>query len=221
MKENGLDIELRKRILQYLEAGHGYKKIATDFGISVYTAKYIRDIYRRGDLSYFGGVKTVKQYDNNEKLALVQQFLDSGLPLKTFAREEGINRNSLRNWVRKYSDGPQHHHDGIDKRARLNVRKKLALVQRFLDSGQPLKTFAELECINPNTFKSWVGKYHKGTLQNKKKTKRDDSEKLALVDAFLVSDQTLTAFAKSEGIDPSTFRNWVRKYQEGTLLKKS
>ena len=49
MKENGLDIELRKRILQYLEAGHGYNKIATDFGISVYTAKYIRDIYRRED----------------------------------------------------------------------------------------------------------------------------------------------------------------------------
>lgn len=220
MKENGLDIELRKRILQYLEAGHGYKKIATDFGISVYTAKYIRDIYRRGDLSYFGGVKTVKQYDNNEKLALVQQFLDSGLPLKTFAREAGLNPRTFREWFEKYQEDGLHCFDPHEYE-RYDINEKLAIVHRFLDSGQTLTTFAESECINLETFRSWVQKYYEGTLHNKGRTKRDDSEKLALVDAFLVSDQTLTAFAKSEGIDPSTFRNWVRKYQEGTLLKKS
>ena len=105
MRTGGLDIELRKSILKYLEAGHGYKKIATDFGISVYTAKYIRDIYRRGDLAYFDGEETITRRDDHEKLAIVRQFLDSGMALKTFAREEGLNRNTLRNWVRKHQEG--------------------------------------------------------------------------------------------------------------------
>ena len=74
MRTGGLNLELRKRILKYLEAGHGYKKIATDFGISVYTAKYIRDIYRRGDLYYFDGVDSHTKRDDSEKLAIVRRF---------------------------------------------------------------------------------------------------------------------------------------------------
>ena len=108
MRSDGFDIELRRSILEYLEAGHGYKKIAADFGISVYSAKYIRDIYRRGNLSYFDGVDLLTKRDDSEKLTIVRQFLDSGMALKTFAREEGIDRNSLRNWVRKYQEDPQH-----------------------------------------------------------------------------------------------------------------
>lgn len=55
MRKNGLDIELRKSILKCLDEGIGYKAIAASFGIKVSTAKYIRDIYRRGNLSYFDG----------------------------------------------------------------------------------------------------------------------------------------------------------------------
>ena len=105
MRKNGLDIELRKSILKCLEDGIGYKTIAKDFGISVYTAKYIRDIYRRGDLSYFDGKKSHPHYEASEKLAIVHLFLDSGLPLKTFAREECLNPATLRLWVRKYREG--------------------------------------------------------------------------------------------------------------------
>ena len=74
MRTGGLDIDLRRSILKYIEAGHGYKKIATDFGISVYTAKYIRDIYRRGDLYYFDGVDSHTKRDDSEKLAIVRRF---------------------------------------------------------------------------------------------------------------------------------------------------
>lgn len=105
MRSNNFDLELRQRILKYLEAGHGYKKIATDFGISVYTAKSIRDIYRRGNLSYFEGIDNCGLKDRSEKLAIVRRFLDSGLPLKTFAREEGLNPQNLRNWVQTYHEG--------------------------------------------------------------------------------------------------------------------
>ena len=105
MGMRSFDVALRKRILNYFVEGHGYKKIATDFAISVYTAKYLRDIYRRGDLSYFDGVEHHQWRDDLEKLAIVRLFLDSGLPLKTFARDEGINRNTLRSWVRKYQVG--------------------------------------------------------------------------------------------------------------------
>ena len=56
-------------------------------------------------------------------------------------------------------------------------------------------------------------------LQYKKSTKRDESEKLALVDSFLASGLPMKTFADSEGINHSTFRYWVRKYREGTLSK--
>ena len=223
MRENGLDIELRRSILKYLEAGHGYKKIATDFGISVYTAKYIRDIYRRGDLSYFDGVDSHTKRDDREKLAIVRLFLDSGMELKTFAREEGINRNSLRDWVRKYREDPQHCFDGNYNRLRIKTCEKVALVKRFLNSGLPLKAFAHKSGIDPLNLKRWVQTYcgedHHSCDGVKKYTRREDSEKLALVDAFLASGLSLPIFAKTEGVNLSTFRSWVRKYREGTLLK--
>lgn len=99
------------------------------------------------------------------------------------------------------------------------MSEKLAIVRQFLDSGLSLKLFAESECINPDTFKSWVEKYREGSLQYKKSTKRDESEKLALVDSFLASGLPMKTFADSEGINHSTFRYWVRKYREGTLSK--
>lgn len=105
MRKNGLNIELRKSILKCLEEGIGYRTIAASFGINVSTAKSIRDIYRRGELSYFDGKKRHPHFEASEKFAVVHQFLDSGLPLKTFAREECLNPATLRLWVRKYREG--------------------------------------------------------------------------------------------------------------------
>ena len=223
MRSDGFDIELRRSILEYLEAGHGYKKIATDFGISVYSAKYIRDIYRRGNLSYFDGVDLLTKRDDSEKLAIVRRFLDSGMALKTFAREEGINRNSLRNWVRKYREDPQHNFDGSHKRLKITTDEKVALVKRFLKSGLPLKAFAQKSGNDSVNLKRWVQKYsgedHHSSADVNKYKRREDSEKLALVDAFLASGVSLPTFVKSAGINYSTFRTWIRKYQEGTLKK--
>ena len=105
MRKNGLDIELRKSILKSLEEGIGYKMIAASFGIKVSTAKYIRDIFRRGNLSYFDGNEKALQRKPEERLAIVHLYLDSGLALKTFARNEKLNPATLRNWVRKYQEG--------------------------------------------------------------------------------------------------------------------
>ena len=223
MKENGLDIELRRSILKYLEAGHGYKKIATDFRINVYTAKYIRDIYRRGDLSYFDGEDSYTTHDDSEKLAIVRRFLDSGMELKTFAREEGINPNSLRNWVRKYQEDPQHSFDGNHKRLTLKICEKVALTKRFLNSRLELKAFAQKSGVDLLTLKRWVqiygGEAHHNCDGLNKNVRCENSEKLALVEEFLVSGQPLTRFAQRKGINPYTFKSWVRKYREGTLKK--
>ena len=159
MRSNGFDIELRKSILEYLEAGHGYKTIAKDFGISVYSAKYIRDIYRRGDLAYFDGVDSHTKRDDSEKLAIVRRFLDSGVELKTFAREEGVNRNSLRNWVRKYQEDPQHSFKGSHERLKITASEKVALVNQFLNSGLPLKEFSTKTGMNLLNLKRWVQTY--------------------------------------------------------------
>ena len=219
MGSNTFDIALRQRILKYLEAGHGYKTIARDLGISVYSAKHIRDLYRRGNLDYFNGVDKQTQYDDYERLAVIHQFLESGLPLKTFARESCMNRNTLRNWVRKYREDSQHSFDGNHERLRIKACEKEALVKQFLHSGISLKAFAQKSGIDPINLKRWV-QTHCDTCDGvSKKTRREDSEKLALVDAFLTSGLQLSAFAKSEGINYSTFRSWVRKYQEGTLKK--
>ena len=223
MRENGFDIELRRSILKYLEAGHGYKKIAKDFGISVYTAKYIRDIYRRGDFSYFDGVDTRTRYDDSEKLAIVHLFLNSGMELKTFAREEGINPNSLRNWVRKYQEDPQHSFDGNHKRLTLKISEKVALTKRFLNSRLELKAFAQKSGVDPLTLKRWVpiygGEAHHNCDGQNKNVRCENSKKVELVEEFLASGQLLSSFAKTKGINPYTFKSWVRKYQEGTLKK--
>ena len=88
-----------------------------------------------------------------------------------------------------------------------------------------MKVFARELDINPYTFKNWVQMYSGEARQTSngasKKTRREDSEKLALVVAFLASGLPMIAFAKSEGISFSTFKKWVQKYREGSLLKKS
>lgn len=223
MGSNTFDIALRQRILKYLEAGHGYKTIARDLGISVYSAKHIRDLYRRGNLDYFNGVDKQTQYDDYERLAVIHQFLESGLPLKTFARESCMNRNTLRNWVRKYREDSQHSFDGNHERLRIKACEKEALVKQFLHSGISLKAFAQKSGIESLNLKRWVQKYsgedHHSSADVNKYKRREDSEKLALVDAFLASGVSLPTFAKSAGINYSTFRTWIRKYQEGTLKK--
>ena len=220
---NNFDVALRQSILKYLEAGHRYKMIARDFGISVYSAKHIRDLYQRGNLDYFNGVDKPTQYDDCEKLAIVHQFLESGQPLKTFAREVGLDRNTLRIWVRKYHEGPQPSVDDNHTGAQFDVCEKVAVVEKFLCSNQSMSAFASALGVNPYTFKNWVQMYSGEARQTSKgvskKTRREDSEKLALVVAFLASGLPMTAFAKSEGISYSTFKKWVQKYRERTLKK--
>ena len=44
-------------------------------------------------------------YDDSEKFAIVRLFLDSGMELKTFAREAGLNPRTVREWFQKYQEG--------------------------------------------------------------------------------------------------------------------
>ena len=99
-----LSRELRKNILLLLDAGHGYRSIARYFSLSRETTKTIRDIWRRGDLGYFGeDTKLTKHYYPNEfKVAMVKNYLASGKPLKTFCRENQISHATLRCWLKRY-----------------------------------------------------------------------------------------------------------------------
>ena len=102
-----LSMELRKNILLFLEAGHGYRTIAHHFSLSEETTKTIRDIWRRGDLGYFGAdFKLQKHYYPLEyKLFMVERYQACGLPLKTFCRENHISHATFRAWVKLYQEG--------------------------------------------------------------------------------------------------------------------
>lgn len=102
-----LSIKLRKNILRLLEAGYGYRSIAKYFSINLYTAKTIRDIWKRGDLGYFGAkYKLQKHYYPIEfKIEKVEEYLASGKPLKTYCREKYLCHATFRGWVRRYQSG--------------------------------------------------------------------------------------------------------------------
>ena len=45
-----------------------------------------------------------KHYTDSERLEFVKKWRLSGLPVKTFARENGINRETFREWANAYRD---------------------------------------------------------------------------------------------------------------------
>lgn len=106
-KKHFLSLQMRSSILQMLEAGYGYRSIARFFHLSIYTVRNIADIYKRGELRYFG-VDTIHykhSYSLQFKIETVEKYLRSGMPLKTFARENGVCPNTLRVWVNKSKKG--------------------------------------------------------------------------------------------------------------------
>lgn len=43
-----------------------------------------------------------KHYTDSERLEFVKKWRMSGLPVKTFARENGLNRETFREWTNAY-----------------------------------------------------------------------------------------------------------------------
>lgn len=45
-----------------------------------------------------------KHYTDSERLEFVKKWRLSGLPVKTFSRENGLNRETFREWANAYRD---------------------------------------------------------------------------------------------------------------------
>ena len=101
-----LTLGQRQRILFLIESGFGYVAIAKQCYLPVGTVKSVVEIYKRGHWAYFTDEKYSKpELSLNYKFEIVEEFLESGLPLKTFAREHGLAPSTLRTWLKKYKEG--------------------------------------------------------------------------------------------------------------------
>lgn len=106
MSSRYLSPQLRENIIKHFDAGYGYKSIAKMFCIPVATAKTIRDIHRRQTEDYVTAVKEKRaRYSPAFKLEMVNQFLASGMSIKTFAWKNNLCPGSLRLWLLASLDG--------------------------------------------------------------------------------------------------------------------
>ena len=104
MAKSFLSLELRQTMLRYFEAGYGYRSVAKLCCIKLDTAKTARDIWRRGDLGYFGESSYVLKsyYPTSFKIEAVETYLAKGGPIKTYCRERNLSPTTFRGWLKRY-----------------------------------------------------------------------------------------------------------------------
>lgn len=100
-------MQLRSKIFEMLQNGYGVTEIARLFDLKYNTVKSIKEVWKRGDLGYFGfHFKSQKRiYTMDYKMEVVIRYLDEKPPLKTYARQLGISHVTVKTWIDRYKAG--------------------------------------------------------------------------------------------------------------------
>jgi transposase len=101
------------------------------------------------------------KYDKRFKLKIVKQYLSGRGGLTALAREQGLDRPTLRGWVASYR---QHGTAGLAKKySHYDARFKLSVLRRMWRSELSYKQTATLFDIrSPGSIGIWERRYHAG-----------------------------------------------------------
>ena len=114
--------------------------------------------------------RTAKDFTEDEKARLLEQFQKSGLGYAEFAREHNINNQTMKNWVCMPSS------DEV-RRKHYSPTERKKILEAFLSAGIPRKAFAETWGVSEATITKWSRAYEADGaegLMNKRATRVDD-----------------------------------------------
>ena len=160
-----------------------------------------------------------------EKLKLIEEFQQSGIPNATFARQHGIDKIALERWSKRYQRDGLEGLEEAKKNKHYSKDLKLAVVLAYLNGEG---TFVELAdrygLRNSTQAKVWVAKYNgdkpltaspsrKQVPTMRKKTTFE--ERIEVVAYVVKHKHSYTEAAKHFQVSYQQARSWVLKAKNG------
>ncbi|SNV44216.1 transposase [Streptococcus acidominimus] len=159
-----------------------------------------------------------------EKLEIVNLYLEKGKSMSILIREYGVSDTSIRTWVRKYK------HLGIEGLresktwTRYSKEIKEQAVQDYLSGRGSLKTIIETYHISSGSvLEKWIKRYTSGkALQTTSKglshmnqgRKTTFEERVEIVNFTIAHDKDYQAAIEKYGISYQQVYSWVRKFEK-------
>lgn len=159
-----------------------------------------------------------------EKLEVVQLYLNEGKPISYLARRYKIDQSTIKCWLRKYRQ------DGIDGLIESRTWKKYSqelkeqAVQDYLNGLGSLDTIIEQYGISSQSvLKRWINRYtsakdlkstSKGMSRMKQGRKTTFEERVEIVHFTLAHEKDYQAAVERYGVSYQQVYSWVRKFEK-------
>lgn len=164
------------------------------------------------------------KYSKEEKIALVEKYLNDSCSINSLAKAKGIHWTTFRDWIRIYqsigSDG-----FNSEKNQRYPETFKRQVVQEYFSQKGSLEEICKkFKIKSTRQLRSWISKYNnheslkayaggtgKVMVEGRKTTLE---ERIDIVKDYIESGSSYEEIAEKYQISYQQIYQWVRKYQE-------
>ncbi|MCE2211622.1 IS3 family transposase [Streptococcus thermophilus] len=160
----------------------------------------------------------------SEKLEIVLLHLEEGKSLSWLTRNQGISKDTLSNWVRKYKEAGV---DGLEESRqwkKYSKELKEQAVSDYLNGLGSLKDLTKKYGISdPYVLRSWIKSYtsgkelkatSKGMRRMKQGRKTTFEERIEIVNFTLAYEKDYQGAVEKYGVSYQQIYSWVRKFEK-------
>lgn len=148
-------------------------------------------------------IKMNKDFTEDERNRLLEQFETSGLGARDFAREHNINRGTFGNWVW------QKNNPDI-KRVRHSPVERKKTIEAYLGSGLTQQEFAKAWGVSPATISDWSRRYEaQGADGLMDRPRRPDDKRLGMRVPKTVQDEIIAVKKREPSLGFRSIKNWL------------
>ncbi|WP_270300933.1 IS3 family transposase [Streptococcus infantarius] len=160
----------------------------------------------------------------SEKLEIVLLHLEEGKSLSWLTRNQGISKDTLSNWVRKYKEAGV---DGLEESRqwkKYSKELKEQAVSDYLNGLGSLKDLTKKYGISdPYVLRSWIKSYtsgkelkatSKGMRRMKQGRKTTFEERIEIVNFTLAHEKDYQGAVEKYGVSYQQIYSWVRKFEK-------
>lgn len=163
----------------------------------------------------------------SEKLEIVLLHLEEGKSLSWLTRNQGISKDTLSNWVRKYKEAGVEGTRGkssLDEVTKYSKELKEQAVSDYLNGSGSLKDLTKKYGISdPYVLRSWIKSYtsgkelkatSKGMRRMKQGRKTTFEERIEIVNFTLAYEKDYQGAVEKYGVSYQQIYSWVRKFEK-------
>ena len=177
-------------------------------------------------------MSTRTSYSAEEKREIIEKYLQGKVSQHEIAECYGIDKTTVRNWLRLYQTSGMEGLYRQKQTARYGTRLKLSAVEAYLSGQGSLRELCRQYGIRSDSvLLNWIRKYNghqekttvlprpqqrqKGNALMSKGRKTTFEERVAIVSFCIEHDRDYIGTVKEYGVSYEQIYSWVRKYERG------